>query len=129
LQRADRFGRLRVCAPYTEGGKPILVHSKVAVFDDRLLRVGSSNLNNRSFGHDTECDLAVEAAPDQVELRQAVRRIRDSLLAHYAGQSADHFEGAVQTSGSVTAVLDDAAFVSPVGFAPWFHRALAGWRS
>ena len=35
--------------------------SKVAVFDDRLLRIGSTNLNNRSLGYDTECDVAIEA--------------------------------------------------------------------
>ena len=39
------------------------VHAKIMVIDDRLLRVGSSNLNNRSMGFDTECDLAVEVTP------------------------------------------------------------------
>jgi phosphatidylserine/phosphatidylglycerophosphate/cardiolipin synthase-like enzyme len=29
--------------------------------DDDLVRVGSSNLTNRSMGLDAECDLAVEA--------------------------------------------------------------------
>ena len=38
-----------------------MVHSKVMIVDDRLLRVGSANLNNRSMGTDTECDLAIEA--------------------------------------------------------------------
>ena len=31
----------------------VMVHSKVMVIDDVLLRVGSANLNNRSFGLDT----------------------------------------------------------------------------
>jgi phosphatidylserine/phosphatidylglycerophosphate/cardiolipin synthase-like enzyme len=26
-----------------------------------FLRIGSANLNNRSFGFDTECDIALEA--------------------------------------------------------------------
>src|SRR5262245_58932634 len=36
-----------------------MIHSKVMVVDDRFLRVGSANMNNRSMGADTECDLAV----------------------------------------------------------------------
>ena len=32
--------------------------------DDRILRVGSANLNNRSMGADTECDLAFEATSE-----------------------------------------------------------------
>jgi hypothetical protein len=35
--------------PVTDGGTPIYVHSKVLVVDERLTRVGSSNLNNRSM--------------------------------------------------------------------------------
>ena len=38
-----------------------MMHSKVMIIDDRFLRVGSANLNNRSMGTDTECDLAIEA--------------------------------------------------------------------
>ena len=41
-----------------------MVHSKVMIVDDRFLRVGSANLNNRSMGADTECDLAFEATSE-----------------------------------------------------------------
>jgi phosphatidylserine/phosphatidylglycerophosphate/cardiolipin synthase-like enzyme len=61
LHRVDRYGRFRAYAPHTRGGKVVIVHSKLALIDDRLLRIGSTNLNNRSFGYDTECDLAIEA--------------------------------------------------------------------
>ena len=57
--------RVRFLYPkVAENGRSIdtMVHSKVMVVDDRMLRVGSANLNNRSFGVDTECDLAFEAA-------------------------------------------------------------------
>ena len=56
--------RVRFLYPdVSEDGRSIdtMVHSKVMVVDDALLRVGSANLNNRSFGLDTECDLAFEA--------------------------------------------------------------------
>lgn len=64
LVSADRHGRLGAFHPVVldEDGeaRSIDVHSKVIAADDRLLRVGSSNVNNRSMGFDTECDLAVE---------------------------------------------------------------------
>ena len=61
LWEADEHGRLGIYYPMTDGGTPIYVHSKVMVIDDHLLRIGSSNLNNRSMGFDSECDIAIEA--------------------------------------------------------------------
>jgi len=51
--KADRHNRLGVYYPVTAGGKPIYVHAKILTIDDKLLRVGSSNLNNRSLSFDT----------------------------------------------------------------------------
>ena len=45
-----------------------MVHSKVMIVDDRILRVVSANLNNRSMGADTECDLAFEATSEAPEI-------------------------------------------------------------
>ena len=77
LWAADEHRRLGVYWPATDGGTPIYVHSKVLVVDDRLLRIGSSNLNNRSMGFDSECDVAIEAEPDESEddeVRQQIIR-------------------------------------------------------
>ena len=35
----------------------------MSIFDDRLLRIGSANLNNRSGGLDTELDAAIDFLP------------------------------------------------------------------
>lgn len=115
LRAADRHDRLRVLAPRTPAGRTILVHSKVAIFDDRLLRIGSTNLNNRSLGYDTECDLAVEVPPGdaQAATRIAIARLRNGLVAHHAGCARDAFEAAVAQRGSLRAALDDPALVSP----------------
>ncbi|BAU93307.1 phospholipase D/transphosphatidylase [Methylorubrum populi] len=107
LRRADRFGRLRIVAPHTEKRRPILVHAKVAIIDERLLRIGSTNLNNRSFGYDTECDLAVEVPAEDRESRAAVRRLLVRLLAHHGGCPPDVFAEAFEARGSLRAVLDD----------------------
>ena len=69
---ADQHDRFRIYTPVTAKGEDIYVHAKILIVDDRLLRIGSSNLNNRSMGFDTECDVAVEAvagAPDEARLR------------------------------------------------------------
>jgi phosphatidylserine/phosphatidylglycerophosphate/cardiolipin synthase-like enzyme len=82
LWAADLHGRFRAYYPRTEAEHPIIVHSKVAVIDDRLVRVGSANLNNRSSGFDTECDIAIEARgrPEAA----AIARFRARLLGHFA---------------------------------------------
>jgi phosphatidylserine/phosphatidylglycerophosphate/cardiolipin synthase-like enzyme len=62
IGRADTRNRFRVYVPVTRGGADIYVHAKVSILDDRLLRVGSANLNNRSQGLDSECDVIIDAA-------------------------------------------------------------------
>lgn len=103
LRAADRHGRFSAYAPRTAGGRTVIVHSKVAVVDDRLLRVGSANLNNRSGGYDTECDLAIEA-PDDAEgarSRDAIRRFRERLIGHYLGVGGDRLGEAVAREGGL----------------------------
>src|SRR4029078_9320404 len=79
LQERGVFDRVRVLySAGTEGHRTTntMVHSKVMVIDDRLLRIGSANLNNRSMGTDTECDLAIEAATaEQRAAASAARRV------------------------------------------------------
>lgn len=78
--------RVRLVYPHVENSKTstdTMLHSKVMVIDDRFLRVGSANLNNRSMGTDTECDLAIEA--DSVEERAKILDVRHRLLADHCG--------------------------------------------
>jgi phosphatidylserine/phosphatidylglycerophosphate/cardiolipin synthase-like enzyme len=88
LARADRHGRLRVYYPVVGDAhgneREIDVHSKVIAVDDRFLRVGSSNLNNRSMGFDSECDVAVEIEGHRDGA--GVRRIVSELLGEHLGQ-------------------------------------------
>jgi phospholipase D1/2 len=95
LWAADEHRRLGIYWPVTDVGAPIYVHSKVLVVDDRLLRVGSSNLNNRSMGFDSECDVAIEAdsnSADHAVVRSQITSVRHELVSEYLGVSVGEFE-------------------------------------
>lgn len=109
LWKSDLHGRLGVYYPVTRGGESIYVHAKVVVVDDRLLRVGSSNLNNRSMGFDTECDLAVEVTSetkDAQRVRKDILGIRNRLLREHLGVDDESFQNALSESGSLLAVIE-----------------------
>jgi phospholipase D1/2 len=89
LINAGVADRVRLLYPRVGDGKTAtdtMIHSKVMTIDDRFLRVGSANLNNRSMGTDIECDLAIEAAT--AEQRAAVLAVRHRLLADHCGVKA-----------------------------------------
>ncbi len=106
LHDADRHSRLRTFHPVArpEPVCPVRVHAKVGVIDDRLLRVGSANLNARSTGLDDECDLVVEAS--DARGRQAIRAMRDDLLAEHLGVPPGRLARTIRSEGSVIAAID-----------------------
>jgi len=109
LWEADEHRRLGVYWPVTDGGAPIYVHSKVLVVDDRLLRIGSSNLNNRSMGFDSECDVAVEAEPNASEHDDVHRQIilvRHELVSEHLGIATGEFEEAMRQGGSFLKAIE-----------------------
>jgi phospholipase D1/2 len=81
-----------------------MIHSKIMVVDDRFLRVGSANLNNRSMGADTECDLSIEAASD--EERAAIVRLRNRLLGEHCGASEEDVAAELARNPSLVALAD-----------------------
>ncbi len=104
LKAADRHGRLRAYCPFTEEGHAIIVHSKTSMIDDRLLRVGSTNLNHRSAGFDTECDLALQA--ETPEASAAITAFRAHMLGHFLGIGAAAVQAAIDDHGSVGRAID-----------------------
>ena len=108
LRRADLYGRFSAWTPRTSEGKPIIVHSKVTIIDDRLLRVGSTNLNNRSCGFDTECDVAVETEEGS-EASKFIRQFRARLVSHFIGVEQQDFEAAFEVLGSLGATIQGFA--------------------
>jgi phosphatidylserine/phosphatidylglycerophosphate/cardiolipin synthase-like enzyme len=107
MKRADRSDRLRVYHPVVpaEGGeREVLIHAKLIIVDDVFVRIGSSNLNNRSVGLDTECDLAIEAQSDVQ--RQGVRGLRERLLGEHLGVSPQSVAQAIAANRSLVRAID-----------------------
>lgn len=107
LRSADRHGRFQVYSPVTTLGLTIIVHAKLTIIDDTLLRIGSANINNRSLGFDTECDLSLEAVgPDSGANRAQITRLRNELLAHWLGCSQSTVDDTITALGGVGAALE-----------------------
>jgi uncharacterized membrane protein YdjX (TVP38/TMEM64 family) len=103
LRRAggDRVQLLYPAVADDKHSTDTMIHSKVMVVDDRLLRVGSANLNNRSMGADTECDLAIEGK--SARERQAIADVRNRLLGEHCGVGASEVAKAIKRGGSLIA--------------------------
>jgi phosphatidylserine/phosphatidylglycerophosphate/cardiolipin synthase-like enzyme len=104
LKNRDTHHRLRMYHPFTTGGTPIYVHAKILVIDDTVLRVGSSNFNNRSMGLDTECDVALAASDDETAIRIAT--IRNSLIAEHLGTDSISVARRIAETGSLITTID-----------------------
>ncbi|HLZ75180.1 phospholipase D-like domain-containing protein [Phenylobacterium sp.] len=104
LRTADVFGRFRAYWPATAKGDTVIVHSKTSVIDDRIARVGSANLNNRSGGFDTECELAVEGGDEAA--RVAIGAFRDRLVGHFMGLTGDAVAKARADYGGLVGAID-----------------------
>jgi phosphatidylserine/phosphatidylglycerophosphate/cardiolipin synthase-like enzyme len=105
LRQADRHGRFFAGAPQTANGRTIIIHSKVMIVDDRLLRIGSANLNRRSMGFDTECDLTIEAPlpgdPVAASIGARVLAFLHRLVAEHTGREAEEVAAAMARLGGL----------------------------
>ncbi|SIQ11980.1 Phosphatidylserine/phosphatidylglycerophosphate/cardiolipin synthase [Rhizobium sp. RU35A] len=108
LKRHDRYGRLRVFYAVTEdengAEREIIVHAKLAIIDSRFIRIGSSNLNNRSEGLDTESDLAFE--PGTEEGYAAIAALRDDLLAEHLDAEPAQIARSMAETGSLIRTIE-----------------------
>ncbi|MFN4091884.1 MAG: phospholipase D-like domain-containing protein [Brevundimonas sp.] len=98
LENADRHNRFFAFSPNTTEGDRIIVHAKMTIVDDTVIRIGSTNLNNRSLGFDTECDVAAE--PETEAGREAIRALRHRTIGHFMGVDAKAFAQAEAIYGS-----------------------------
>jgi phosphatidylserine/phosphatidylglycerophosphate/cardiolipin synthase-like enzyme len=105
LKARDAHGRLRLYHPFTARGAPIYVHAKILIVDDRVLRVGSSNMNNRSMRLDTECDVTIDAALAANAGREdMIRAIRDDLVAEHLDLPVERVAAVIAERGLIGAI-------------------------
>lgn len=98
LRRRDRHGRFRLYHPFTARGTPIYVHAKVLVIDEEVIRIGSSNFNNRSLRLDTECDVTIEHEGERIVA------IRDDLIAEHLDVAPERVTAAIAEHGLIGAI-------------------------
>ncbi|MDP1627713.1 VTT domain-containing protein [Parvibaculum sp.] len=100
--------RVRLLHPAVGAGEravSVMVHSKVMIVDDTILRVGSANLCNRSMGMDSECDIALEATGP--EHREAVMAALGRLLGEHCGADPARIVATLRDTGSLFAAMDN----------------------
>ncbi|MHA6317567.1 phospholipase D-like domain-containing protein [Altererythrobacter sp. CAU 1778] len=102
----DPAKRFNLMVPYT-GETPIYVHAKLMIIDDRILRIGSANMNNRSMGLDSECDLFIDCSrPGNESCGDQIARLRYSLLAEHCSLEEDEVPGLLARYGSMIEMVD-----------------------
>ena len=102
IEAAGVADRVRLMYPEVRDGErraETMIHSKVCIVDDRLLRVGSANLNNRSMGADTECDLTIAA--ETAEQRRRIAYLRETLLGEHCGVAPEAIAASLARTGSL----------------------------
>ncbi len=101
LGEVDTHNRFNLYVPYT-GETPIYVHAKIMIVDDRLLRIGSANMNNRSMGLDSECDVFIDAdRPGNDHAAPGIAALRHSLLAEHCGLDEGEVPALLDQHGSM----------------------------
>jgi phosphatidylserine/phosphatidylglycerophosphate/cardiolipin synthase-like enzyme/uncharacterized membrane protein YdjX (TVP38/TMEM64 family) len=107
LLNADRRNRLRLYWPDVPGlvDECVNVHAKIIIIDDELLRIGSANLNNRSMGLDTECDLVIEAR-GETRIQSVIRAFRNRLLGEHLGKETTEVAAASQREKSLIRTIE-----------------------
>ncbi|HET7816280.1 MAG TPA: phospholipase D-like domain-containing protein [Sphingomicrobium sp.] len=124
LRKSDPHGRFRIYCPVTEGGEDIYVHAKITIVDDEQLRVGSANLNNRSMGFDSECDLLIDCALGANSgAGGRIAAIRSDLLAEHLGKSVDTIAARFAEQRSLIRTIEAFAGGSGRGLVPFIPDA------
>jgi phospholipase D1/2 len=98
---------VRLRAPEVRHGETtasVMVHAKLMIVDDILLRVGSANICNRSMGLDTECDVVLVAETEAH--RAAIQRVQNRLIAEHLGVAPDAVGAEIAARGSFFEALD-----------------------
>lgn len=107
LRKIDGHHKLAIYWPCTAKGEAIYVHAKILIMDDHILRVGSSNLNNRSMRLDTECDVLLDTeVAGNSDNNHRIRAIRDDLLCEHLGCDDAVLQAKLKETGSLISTIN-----------------------
>ncbi|MBT0667557.1 phospholipase [Novosphingobium profundi] len=110
VQATEHPERFAIYYPVTSEASPIYVHAKLMIVDDEILRIGSANMNNRSMGLDSECDvfldLARPANAGRPELGETIRALRCRLLAEHCGIEEGEVAAILAETGSMHTLIE-----------------------
>lgn len=107
IKRIDKHDRFRIYHPVTALGDEIYVHAKVMVIDDCVIRIGSSNFNNRSLRFDTECDVFLSTQLSGNEaLEEKIAFRRNDLIAEHLGTTAEEVAAVLDQQGSLIRAIE-----------------------
>ncbi|MGB3166946.1 MAG: phospholipase D-like domain-containing protein [Alteraurantiacibacter sp.] len=108
LQELDKHDRFHIYVPWS-GEQSIYVHAKLTIVDDCILRIGSANLNSRSMGLDSECDVFIDCArPGNEDCGPTIAKLRHSLLAEHLGIREEHVPDLLERHGSMADLIASA---------------------
>ncbi|MGR8979197.1 MAG: VTT domain-containing protein [Gammaproteobacteria bacterium] len=107
LKEADLHSRLRIYYPRLSINPEInlMVHAKIMIIDDCFVRIGSSNLSNRSLGLDSECDMAISTKQGSKEAA-AISAFRNRLIAEHLGVRSDDVAQTFIQRGSLIEAIE-----------------------
>ncbi len=99
--------RFRIYYPVTKAGADIYVHAKIMIVDDVMLRVGSANMNNRSMGLDSECDVTIDSRRGHdPAVPKKIAQIRCDLMAEHLGCRSEEVRRVFEETGSLIATIE-----------------------
>ena len=104
---------VRLVAPEVKIGDAeasVMVHAKLMIVDDTILRIGSANICNRSMGLDTECDIVLVA--ENEAHRKAIQAVQNRLIGEHLGTSPEAVGDAIAGNASLFAALDTLSAAS-----------------
>lgn len=107
LKEHDRQNRLQVFYLDAPGldANPINVHAKLMIVDDRLVTVGSANLNNRSIGLDNECNIVIDAESNE-SIKKGISRFRNRLMAEHLGCTPEKIDQTIISEKSLAKCIE-----------------------
>ena len=123
IEAADHKNRFSLWMPFT-GETAIYVHAKILIVDDEVFRIGSANMNNRSLGLDSECDVSIDCdRPANGHCAPVIAGLRHSLLGEHCGVAQDDVAAWIEQAGSMQAFIEQAAIQ------PGVRRTLKRYRA